>query len=138
MSMTIAKRSLQLLHSETAELVSLDLPDVQGHQTRQLQRILILPGSELLCRMNLADFYYLKFNNVSKLLNKPISFVHALLTAAVFAKASVTFDSAFKFDRQIGLVVKGAFYQLSLFAEVKPYHSSKGLKKGRHALYRLD
>lgn len=32
----------------------------------------------------------------------------------------VTFDSAFKFDRQIGSVVKGAFFQLQLLAKVKP------------------
>lgn len=84
------------------------------------------------------DFNYLKFNNVSKVLSEPISLVHVPVTAAVFSKASVTFDSAFKFDWQIRLVVKGAFYQLSLFAEEKPYHSFEAQKKGKHALYRRD
>lgn len=52
----------------------------------------------------------------------------------------VTFDSAFKFDRQIGSVVKGAFFQLRLLAKVKPYLSPKDLERVIHAFItsRLD
>lgn len=96
MSMTIVKPSLQLLLFETAEPVLLDLPDAQGHQTSLPSvpdNILILPGSELPWIMDLVDVNYLKFNNVSILLNKPISFVHALLPAAVISKASVSLST---------------------------------------------
>ena len=52
----------------------------------------------------------------------------------------VTFDSGFKFDRQIGSVVKGSFFQLRLLAKVKPYLSQNDLERVIHAFIssRLD
>lgn len=131
----IGKPSLQLPLSQTAEPVMTDLPGAQSHETPGAQfQTSPAHSNSLWLWAPLVFFNYLKFNNVSKRLKKPISFVHVLLAAAVFSKASVSLsESAFKFDRQISLVVQGALYQLSLFAEAKPYHSSKGLKKGKHA-----
>ena len=59
---------------------------------------------------------------------------------SVIKSLGVTFDSDFKFDRQIGYVVKSAFFQLRLLARVKPYLSPSDLEKVIHALIstRLD
>ena len=52
----------------------------------------------------------------------------------------VTFDNNFKFDRQIGSVIKGAFFQLRILSKVKPYLSPKDLETVIHAFIssRLD
>ena len=52
----------------------------------------------------------------------------------------VTLDCDFRFDRQIGSVVKSAFFQLRLLARVKPYLSPSDLEKVIHVFIfsRLD
>jgi len=48
---------------------------------------------------------------------------------SVVKKLGVTLDGESKFDRQIGSVVKSAFFQLRLLARVKPYLSPSDLEK---------
>uniref|UniRef100_A0A669BHY4 Reverse transcriptase domain-containing protein n=1 Tax=Oreochromis niloticus TaxID=8128 RepID=A0A669BHY4_ORENI len=52
----------------------------------------------------------------------------------------VTFDSAFKFDKQISSVVKGSFYHLRILAKVKSYLCRNDLERVVHAFItsRLD
>ena len=59
---------------------------------------------------------------------------------SVIKSLSVTLDRDFKFDRQIGYVVKSAFFQLRLLGSVKPYLSPSDLEKVIHAFIfpRLD
>ena len=64
----------------------------------------------------------------------------SLCSKTVIKSLGVIFDSDFKFDRQIGYVVKSAFFQLRLLASVKPYLSPTDLEKVIHAFIssRLD
>ena len=52
----------------------------------------------------------------------------------------VTFDSGFTFERQVGSVVKGSFFQLRLLSKLKPYLPHKDLETVIHAFItsRLD